>query len=91
MSSTDRVAVFPDLVLTGMVTGARLEVSCQDDKGFLRIGTSVEFDVHPFPRTGNLKETTTDFYYSGQAKHLQEIMNVFAAAINEVITPLTTA
>ena len=79
----DGEAVFTDLVVTGMATGARLEVSCQDDQDFSQIGTSVEFNVHPFPRTGNLKETSVDFSYSGQAKHVQKVMNAFAAALTE--------
>jgi hypothetical protein len=42
-----------------MATGAQLVVSCKDDKDFMHQGTSDDFNVHPYPRTGNLKDATT--------------------------------
>merc|ERR1712173_70710 len=78
---TDGVATFDDLQVTGMATGAQLVVSCKDDQDFMHMGTSEDFNVHPYPRTGNLKDAKTAFTYSGNAKNVQKVLAAFANAL----------
>jgi len=75
------VATFDDLQVTGMATDAQLVVTCNDDQDFMHMGTSDNFNVHPFPRTGNLKDAKTDFTYEGQAKGVQKVLAAFAKAL----------
>jgi len=80
---TDGVATFDDLQVTGMAVGAQLVVSCKDDDDFMHMGTSDDFNVHPYPRTGNLKDAKTAFTYSGNAKNVGKVLNAFANAIQK--------
>ena len=77
------VATFDDLQVTGMATGAQLVVSCKDDQDFMHMGTSDDFNVHPFPRTGNLKDANTGFTYKGTAKNVQKVLAAFANALGK--------
>ena len=79
----DGVATFDDLQVTGMATGAQLVVSCKDDQDFLHMGTSDDFNVHPFPRTGNLKDAKTGFTYNGDAKNVGKVLTAFANALQK--------
>jgi len=80
---TDGVATFDDLQITGMAVGAQLVTSCKDDQDFMHMGTSDDINVHPFPRTGNLKDAKTAFTYNGNAKNVGKVLNAFANAIQK--------
>ena len=83
MSYLDGVATFDDLQITGMAVGAQLVTSCKDDQDFMHMGTSDDINVHPFPRTGNLKDAKTAFTYNGNAKNVGKVLNAFANAIQK--------
>lgn len=68
------------------MTQGALDVSCSDADEFNHVGTSPEFNVHPYPETGNLKNTDTAFNYKGDAKTLASIMEALAAAMAEIST-----
>merc|ERR1712073_200006 len=57
----DGEANFAELEVTGEVTGSQLMVSCSDADDFNHVGASGDFNVHRYPRTGNLKETSQKF------------------------------
>jgi len=79
----DGIATFDDLQITGMAVGAQLVTSCKDDQDFMHMGTSDDINVHPFPRTGNLKDAKTAFTYNGNAKNVAKVLNAFANAIEK--------
>jgi len=72
----DGEANFSELEVTGEVTGSQLMVSCSDADDFSHNGTSGDFNVHRYPRTGNLKETNQKFSFKGDG---QKLKNVIAA------------
>jgi len=47
------------------------------------MGTSEDFNVHPYPRTGNLKDAKTAFTYNGNAKNVGKVLNAFANAMQK--------
>jgi len=75
----DGKATFTDLEVTGTVTGGMLVVSCSDEDEFNHIGTSEEFNVHAYPQTGQLKETTSGFTYKGPSKNVESVVEAMAA------------
>jgi hypothetical protein len=77
------VASFDDLQITGAATGAQLVVSCKDNDNFMHMGTSEDFNVHPYPRTGNLKDAKTGFTYKGSAKDVKNVLTAFANALQD--------
>merc|ERR1719180_57744 len=72
----DGEANFAELEVTGEVTGSQLMVSCSDADDFSHVGASGDFNVHRYPRTGNLKETNQKFSFKGDG---QKLKNVIAA------------
>jgi len=79
----DGKASFDDLEVMGSVVGSQLTVSCSDADNFSHVGTSGDFNVHPFPRTGNLKETHQKFTFKGDGAALSNIIKAVADLIQE--------
>merc|ERR1712226_1444836 len=79
----DGKASFDDLEVTGSVVGSQLMVSCSDADNFNHVGTSGDFNVHPYPRTGNLKETHQKFTFKGNGAALNNIIKGVADIIKE--------
>jgi len=77
------VATFDDLEVTGMAVGAKLIVSCKDNDDFMHTGTSEDFNVHPYPRTGNLKDANTGFTYEGKSGGVKKVLDAFANALTK--------
>ena len=70
----DGEANFAELEVTGEVTGSQLMVSCSDADDFNHVGASGDFNVHRYPRTGNLKETSQKFSFKGDGQKLKNVM-----------------
>lgn len=83
MPTTDGKASFDDLEVTGSVVGSQLTVSCSDADNFSHVGTSGDFNVHPFPKTGNLKETHQKFTFKVDGAALSNIIKGVADIIQE--------
>ena len=49
-------------------------VSCSDADDFNHVGASGDFNVHRYPRTGNLKETSQKFSFKGDGQKLKNVM-----------------
>ena len=49
----------------------------------MHMGTSEDFNVHPYPRTGNLKDAKTGFTYKGSAKEIKNVLTAFANALQD--------
>ena len=75
------IATFDDLEVTGMVVGAQLIVSCKDDDDFMHMGSSEDFNIHPYPRTGNLRDANTGFTYHGKSTGVKKVLDAFANAL----------
>ena len=39
------------------------------------------FNVHPYPKTGSVREATADFTYSGPVDNVDDVLNAFAATL----------
>ena len=81
----DGEANFSELEVTGEVTGSQLMVSCSDADDFSHNGTSGDFNVHRYPRTGNLKETSQKFSFKGDGQKLRNVMEAMVGVIQEAV------
>ena len=85
MAVVDGEANFSELEVTGEVTGSQLMVSCSDADDFSHNGTSGDFNVHRYPRTGNLKETSQKFSFKGDGQKLRNVMEAMVGVIQEAV------
>ena len=69
------VAQWSDLVVDTTVTGAMLGVDCVNDgQYFQETGFSQYFNVHPYPKTGEVKTRDADLGYSGDKEHVEGVI-----------------
>merc|ERR1712200_198425 len=81
LTATCTISLSPDAVAAGAalsgvteVAGSQLMVSCSDADDFNHVGASGDFNVHRYPRTGNLKETSQKFSFKGDGQILKNVM-----------------
>jgi len=75
-------ATFTDLQVTETISGAYLGANCGTGTAeFVSYTISDLFNVHPYPRTGSVREATADFTYSGPIDNVGEVLNAFAATL----------
>jgi len=82
----DGEANFADLEVTGEVTGSQLMVSCSDADDFSHVGASGDFNVHRYPRTGNLLNTKQKFSFNGDGQKLKNVISALGDFIQDAAT-----
>ena len=78
----DGNATFSDLEISEPVTNGHLSVDCQNPLDYLAIALSEPFNVHPYPKTGTLKDITADFTYSGSIYEVYSVLDALALSSN---------
>merc|ERR1719411_351989 len=69
------VAQWSDLVVDTSVTGAMLGVDCVNDgQYFQETAFSEYFNVHPYPKIGEVKTRDADLGYSGDKEHVEGVI-----------------
>merc|ERR1711953_805164 len=86
MKAADGEANFADLEVTGEVTGSQLMVSCSDADDFSHVGASGDFNVHRYPRTGNLLNTKQKFSFNGDGQKLKNVISALGDFIQDAAT-----
>jgi len=82
----DGEANFSELEVTGEVTGSQLMVSCSDADDFSHVGASGDFNVHRYPRTGNLHGTTQKLTFKGEGKQMNTLLAAFEGFIEQAVS-----
>merc|ERR1712226_544003 len=70
----------------GEVTGSQLMVSCSDADDFSHVGASGDFNVHRYPRTGNLLNTKQKFSFNGDGQKLKNVISALGDFIQDAAT-----
>ena len=69
------LAQWSDLVVDTSVTGAMLGVDCVNDgQYFQETGFSDYFNVHPYPKIGEVKTRDAELGYSGDKEHVEGVI-----------------
>jgi len=75
-------ATFTDLQVPETISGAYLGANCGTGTAeFVSYTLSDLFNVHPYPKTGSVREATADFTYSGPIDNVDDVLNAFAATL----------
>ena len=65
------------------ISNAYLGANCvaADSAEYVSYTLSDLFNVHPYPKTGRMREATADFYYSGPLSQVDDVLSAFAATL----------
>lgn len=79
---TGSQATFADLQVPETISSAYLGANCGTGTAeFVSYTISDLFNVHPYPKTGSVREATADFTYSGPVGNVDDVLNAFAATL----------
>ena len=73
---TDGNATFTDLEIPETVSNGQLGANCATDATavFLSYSISDAFNVHPYPRTGRVRDATAAFTYTGSIDDISDVI-----------------
>ena len=76
-------ATWTDLQVPETISNAYLGANCMaaDSTEFVSYTLSDLFNVHPYPKTGRMREATADFTYNGPLGPVDDVLSAFAATI----------
>jgi len=76
---TNGNATFSDLEIPESVTNAMMAADCSNPTGdFLSLTISDVFNVHPYPKTGTVRDATAAFTYNGPIDNLDSVLDAFS-------------
>jgi len=80
---TGSQATWTDLQVSETISSAYLGANCAaaDSTEFVSYTLSDMFNVHPYPKTGRMREATADFTYSGPLDNVDDVLSAFAATL----------
>ena len=75
-------ATFSDLEIPESLTNAMLAADCSNSNGeFLSLTISEVFNVHPYPKTGTVRDLNAAFVYNGPIDNLDGVLDAFSSSL----------
>jgi len=82
VSVVDGNATFSDLKIEDTVTNGHLAANCEDPVDYLAVALSEPFNVHPYPKTGIMRDASSAFTFTGSITDVDGVLNAFLGTIS---------
>jgi len=79
---TDGDASFTDLKIEDTVTNGHLAANCEDPVDYLAVALSEPFNVHPYPKTGNVRDASSAFTFTGPINDVNSVLSAFLGTLS---------
>ena len=77
----DGVATFSDLESTVTISNGVLGANCENPTDFGAVAFSDTFNVHPYPKTGNVRDASAAFMFEGTIQDVDSVLEAFAGTL----------
>jgi len=82
VSVVDGSATFTDLKIEDTVTNGHLAANCEDPVDYLAVALSDPFNVHPYPKTGIMRDASSAFTFAGPIADVNGVLSAFLGTLS---------